>query len=344
MRKIENYSRVNFALILILFIFILENCKKEEAIEKSGNELNKTEAKQANQDYAIILNQNGIPFYQTALDLKSKFDSIPFGGRIILTNENINSDSQEAGNWFSAIYQGKKGFVFSDNAYSGKEWIQMSETKVNNEKTKQDEAAFSVVQSMNTVMYDLPSIESKKIGEIPQFSLISILSSGYYFDSFFIDNIDLEMGQERLWYEVSYNGKNGYILNSINYPVEKSVAEEQLRDKILSERGYFALTTKEPTLYNIDTKELFGKDFKVKLLKENIFFDTTESRLINGEQVYLIYFSDKMSLSPRKKPKNPAEDNTPYAAYISAKDGNYYSEEKFSEYTIENTKYKGDIA
>lgn len=332
-------------IILISFLCFLQHCKKEEVKDASSDnnkEQNNTQA--ANPDYAIVLNQNGISFYQTALDMKSKIDSIPFGGKIILTNEAINSESPEVGNWASATYNDKKGFVYSDASYSGRDWIQMNSFKVNNEKTNKEEPAYSIVQSTKAAVYDLPSTDSKKMEDIPQFSLVNVLSSAYFYDTFIQNNIDLEMGQDRIWYEISYNNKKGYIFNSLNYPVTKELAESQLKDKVLSERGYFELTSKEPKLYNMDTKELFGSDYKIKILKENVFLDTTEARQINGEQVYLIYFSDKMSVKSKKKPKSPEEDSTPYAAYISAKDGNYFSEEKYAEYTFENTKYKGDMS
>ena len=55
------------------------------------------------------------------------------------------------------------------------------------------------------------------------------------------------------------------------------------------------------------TRRVFGKEFKIKVLKENAFLDSTESRLINGEQVYLIYLSDKLSVKQKKKSKKPEE-------------------------------------
>ena len=42
---------------------------------------------------------------------------------------------------------------------------------------------------------------------------------------------------------------------------------------------------------------------EIKVLKENAFLNTSESRVINGEQVYLITFADKISVIKKVKPK-----------------------------------------
>ena len=126
--------------------------------------------------------------------------------------------------------------------------------KANNEKTNQEEPGYSIVQTVKASLYELPSSDSKKVGEVDQYTLVNVLASGSQYDSFISNNIDLEMGAgERAWYEVAYGDKRGFVFNSVNYPVVKSAAEAMAKDKIISEKGYFALTTKEPTLYNSDT-------------------------------------------------------------------------------------------
>lgn len=333
---------------LIALAFTVSHCKKTEVLdakqEPLSTDVKPTDASAEIISYAIVTNPNGIALYQTALDLKSKVESIPLGGKIIFTSETINSQAEDVSNWSPITYNGKKGYVYSVNSYTGTDWLSLYPLKANNDKTNKEEAAYSIIKSPNTPLYELPSVDSKKVDKVDQFTLVNVVASGSQYDPFISNNIDLEMGAgDRSWYEVSFNGKQGFIFNTINYPITKSLAEEQAKDKILSEKGYFALTAKEPTLYNADTKEPFGKEFKIKVLKENAFLDSTESRLIGGEQFYLIYLVDKLSIKQKKKPKKSEDENTPYIAYISAKDGSYFSEQKFTDYTVANTKFKGDM-
>jgi hypothetical protein len=348
-KYVNSKTGMRFVSFIVFAIALtLTHCKKTEVqgTEQIGaaTDVKPAEPSAEILSYAFIVNPNGIAFYQTALDLKSKMESIPFGGKIIFTNETINSQADDVSNWSPVTFNGKKGYVYSVDSYTGKDWFQLYPLKVNNETTNKEEAAYSIVQPSKASLFELPSTDSKKVGEIDQFTLVNVVGSGSQYDPFISNNIDLEMGAgDRVWYEVSFGGKQGFVFNTINYPVIKSVAENQAKDKILSEKGYFALTAKEPTLYNADTKEPFGKEFKVKVLKENAFLDSTESRLIGGEQFYLIYLANKLSVKPKKKPKKGEDENTPYMAYISAKDGSYFSEQKFTDYTVANTRYKGDM-
>jgi uncharacterized protein YgiM (DUF1202 family) len=342
-----NCKRV-VSILFIGLIFTFAACKKGEVVEapkeNAANSEKPAQPSAENTAYAFVTNPNGISLYQTALDLKSKVESIPFGGKIIFTSEVIDSQAEDVSNWSAVTYNGKKGYVYAIDSYTGKDWFQLYPLKANNEKTNQEEPGYSIVQTVKASLYELPSSDSKKVGEVDQYTLVNVLASGSQYDSFISNNIDLEMGAgERAWYEVAYGDKRGFVFNSVNYPVVKSAAEAMAKDKIISEKGYFALTTKEPTLYNSDTKEIFSKDYKIKVLKENAFLDTSESRLINGEQVYLIYLTDKVSVKLKKKPRKSEDDLTPYMAYISAKDGTYFTEEKFTNYTVANTKYKGDL-
>ncbi len=345
-----NYKTGMRFIFLVVFATALTmtHCKKTEVLdakpENAATDVKPADASAEIISYAIVTNPNGIALYQTSFDLKSKIDNIPLGGKIIFTTETINSQSEDVSNWAAVTYNGKKGYVYSVNSYTGNDFFSLYPLKVNNDKTNKEEAAYSIIKSPKTHLYLQPNLDSKKVSEVDQFTLVNVVASGTQYDPFISNNIDLEMGgSESVWYEVSFNGKQGFVFNAINYPVIKTVAEDQEKSKILSEKGYFALTSKEPTLYNADTKEAFGKEFKIKVLKENVFLDSTESRLINGEQVYLVYLTDKLSVKQKKKPKKGEDENTPYMAYISAKDGTYFTEEKFTDYTVANTRYKGDM-
>lgn len=346
-QKQLNCNKITLA-FLIAMAFSFSQCKRNESIE-IGQQASNTETKaleqvSENSNYAYVINPNGIALYQTALDLKSKIENIPVGGKIIFTNETINPQSDESNQWASVSFNGKKGFVYSVDLFTGKDWFTLYPFKTNNEKTNKEEEAFAIVQTNKAFLYELPSLDSKKVSELDQFTMVGIVGSGAQYDPFISNNIDLEMGgPERNWYEISSGDKKGFLLNSINYPVTKEQAEIQLKDKYISEKGYFALTAKEPTIYNYDTKEIFGKEYRIKVLKENAFLNTSESRVINGEQVYLITFADKISVIKKAKPKKSEEDTSPYMGYISAKDGMYFTEEKFSDYTVANTKFKGDM-
>ena len=342
-------KKIGYLVLVFFLIFTFTTvCKKNEALppveNASAAETKPLDQVVDNSNYAYVTNPNGIALYQTALDLKSKIENIPVGGKIIFTNETINPQSDESNQWASVSFNGKKGYVYSVDLFAGKDWFTLYPFKTNNEKTNKEEEAFAIIQTNKAFLYELPSLDSKKVSEIDQFTMVSIVGSGAQYDPFISNNIDLEMGgPERSWYEISSGDKKGFILNSINYPVTKEQAEIQLKDKYISEKGYFALTAKEPIIYNYDTKEIFGKEYKIKVLKENAFLNTSESRVINGEQVYLITFADKISVIKKAKPKKSEEDTSPYMGYISAKDGMYFTEEKFSDYTVANTKFKGDM-
>lgn len=333
-------------IVTVLIIFCVFNCKKEVLADNKELPVNgdkKGDTKEIKiVNYAYILNPNGILLYKTPLDFKSKIADIPYGSKITLTNEAVSLDSELATKWSSASFKGQTGFIYSVEPYYGIDWIILNPIEAYNEKTTKPEPAFSIAQSPKTVLFELPSLDSKPIAEIDQFTLLPILTSGNTYDSFISNNIDLEMGgNERIWYEVSYGDKQGFVLNSVNYPTTRTMAEEQANNKILNQKGYFLLTSKKPTLYNMETKEPLANEYNINVAKENNFMDSSESRLITGEQVYLVNLASKINL--KRKSKTKEADYPPYAAYISANDGMYFTEQKFSDYTVANTRFKGDM-
>lgn len=325
------------------------NCNKLEILE-AKQYITKTEQEESegfkveNSNYAYVTNTNGIVFYKTLMDLKSKLKNIPYGEKIIFTYEPLNSEAEESNFWYSIDYKGTKGYVYSIEPYKSGDWFTLNTLTAYNEDTKANEVAYSMVIFSNTIFYELPSLDSKPLGVIDAFNLVSVLASGSSYDSFISNNIDLEMGgSDRIWYEVTFNGKRGFVLNGINYPTTKTIAEMQVKDQIINQKGYFLLATKEPMLYDMETKQPLQNNYSIKVLKENIFFDSTESRLLNGEQVYQIYLSEKLDIRLKKKFKKIEEEERPYIAYISSKDGTYLTEQKFSDYTVVKTRFKGDL-
>lgn len=334
--------------LITLVLYGIYDCKKIEIIA-AKNDLSREEsesdlAKIESVNYAYITNPNGIPFYKERMNLNSKQDAIAYGEKIIFTYEPTNSESEESNSWYSVDYKGKIGYLYSVDPYKNGDWFALNTMTAYNEESKKNEVAYSMVNVPNIILYELPSLDSMPLGEIERFSLISVLASGSSYDSFISNNIDLEMGgSDRIWYEIDFRGKRGFILNGINYPTTKQGAELQIKDKIINQKGYFLLSAKEPTLYDMETKLPLRNEYTIKVLKDNIFFDSTESRLLNGEQVYQIYLSEKLDIKPKKKSKKTEEDDRPYIAYISAKDGTYLTEEKFSDYTVVKTRFKGDL-
>ena len=253
------------------------NCNKLEILE-AKQYLTKTEQEESegfkveNSNYAYVTNTNGIVFYKTLMDLKSKLKNIPYGEKIIFTYEPLNSEAEESNFWYSIDYKGTKGYVYSIEPYKSGDWFTLNTLTAYNEDTKANEVAYSMVIFSNTIFYELPSLDSKPLGVIDAFNLVSVLASGSSYDSFISNNIDLEMGgSDRIWYEVTFNGKRGFVLNGINYPTTKTIAEMQVKDQIINQKGYFLLATKEPMLYDMETKQPLQNNYSIKVLKENIF-------------------------------------------------------------------------
>ena len=327
---------------LFLFFLCVSHCKESLFGIQAELDENKVDTNLANNfNYAYVLNPNGISLYEKANDFKSKITDIPYGQKIIMTYEQV-SGTEEVSKWTSVSFNGKNGYVYSIEPYKDNDWIVLNPLEAYNENTKKNEPAFSIVQSPKTILYELPNLNAKQITELEQFTLVPILTSGSSFDIFINNNIDLELGgNDRIWYEVLIGEQRGFILNSINYPTTKVLAEEQANNKILNQKGYFLLTSQNPKLFSMENKLAIDKDYTVKIKSKSVFLNVSESRLINGDQVYLVNLGEKISL--KRKDKNKEEDYPPYAAYISDKYGMFFTEQKFSDYTVANTRYKGDM-
>ena len=116
-----NCKRV-VSILFIGLIFTFAACKKGEVVEapkeNAANSEKPAQPSAENTAYAFVTNPNGISLYQTALDLKSKVESIPFGGKIIFTSEVIDSQAEDVSNWSAVTYNGKKGYVYAIDSYT----------------------------------------------------------------------------------------------------------------------------------------------------------------------------------------------------------------------------------
>lgn len=108
--------------------------------------------------------------------------------------------------WIKVKYDNRVGYVFGgyitkitkyDNGYDLKRNIyQLNITKI---KSK------GIVTNSNSVVYEYPSIKSQSIAKIDLGSNVEILSRTY---------TESSLKNKQFWFQIQYNGKQGYILNS----------------------------------------------------------------------------------------------------------------------------------
>lgn len=313
--------------ILLFVILIFQNCKQsqflfESLINKKGNE---------DKRYHIVINPNGIQMYNKPNNFDSKIGVIGFGEKF----EN-QKDMIEFGSvlWIEIIYKNKVGWIISNREIDYRYfWFGYGNQK-------------AVAQVVDAPIYEYPTEFSNVINRVNQFTILncSFVAIPYESDpdlnevGYPVGTINAPAVEE--WYETkTTDGKSGYISSShfqyYQTDSEKYAIEAAKIGKLYYREGRFKIVNKKPILFSIEMLKPYSKD--INFVFQDKFYETRESRLINGNRYYKARFDERIFTKDKKKTFLSWLD-----AYISEQDIQYYTPKEFTEYTVLNTTFKAD--
>ena len=256
---------------------------------------------------AYVNNPNGLALYKTKGDLNSKEVVLNPEEKFYFL-EKSNDDVKES--WRKVLYGGKELFAYKrDDCLVGiDEYF-----KVNPEIGK-----FGVTE-VETILKESPFMNAKEIKRIPPFSVIEILA---YEGNCLNQNILKVRTKTR---------RIGFITQKISRFRNKEEAEENASSFIIKEDGYFLVTTKEPVFLNTESMLPIDKTKYNEIMKKGKLLFVNYSKDIDGKRYYsfrsnypLQYLEEELSI------------------FIPESNGKFLNDKDFTDYTIENTKFKGN--
>jgi hypothetical protein len=303
-------------LILITLLLLFFTCKpKTESLPKEIAEQYLT---------SFVLNPNGIAYYKNPIDLKSKLGVIPY----------------------KAMFGREEGHeYYKKNIYAIKVWNEGKEGFILYSKFSQDLIAdvisfksfrasnYGVVESNDLILYDSPFIDSKIVKKLNQFTIVEKAISS-------LDSAD--------WIQIIDEGKYLYTKGKIQKYFSNELAKQATQKKALNLKGYAKI--------NAERLEFFSDSDlqKVKGSKDSLLsplwdlYPSDYSELVGGKRYYKIRVSpgsgeNGYQVRRGKKIITVKENPFPYEyLFVSEDNIEYIPEEKFTEYTIDHSNFKGD--
>ena len=262
---------------------------------------------------AFVLNPNGLVLFKSKTKNKEHAGTIEYGDEVLLSlKENESS-------WIRIKKGSLQGFIPSRGGLKSDFAIFTTLTK----------SKYALIKKEKTLLYEKPLTDSKSILEFAQFEISEVLAEVYN-----------ESESDKKWlYVKTENNLLGYLEGDVTFYDSSVQAETAKKKKQIPISGYFLVSDpiyfKDPGLKN-------AEDFITKgASKKGEFLHLIESQELNG----VIYYKTNMPNPSRhyKMQADPATYNdSPFEAWISEKNGVYYSNSEFTRYTIENSKYKAD--
>ncbi len=258
---------------------------------------------------AYVNNPNGLALYKIKGDLKSKEVVLNPEEKFYFL-EKSNEDVKES--WRKVLYGGKELFAYSASysRYGVYEYV----------KLDQEISRFGFPEK-EIALKETPFKNAKELEKIPAFSVVEILA----FDRAY--NIDSVVKVK-----VS-NDKIGFIDQEIKRYKTQLVAEKNAKSEISCQEGYFLVTTKEPVILDIESMLPIEKSKYEKIMSQEKLFFINSSKKIDGIKYYF-YKWDMFTSSLLGDP----------SMLIPEMNGKFLNEKEYTEYTIQNSNYKGDIS
>ncbi len=297
-------------------------------------------------DYSIVTDPNGIAFYTSPMDLKSKSGVLSTGAKYEYTSI-INQEPDAYDTWKEITYEGRNVWIIWNPNLEDK--LVLNFSRYATRETFSEEGY--VLAEKEIAILESPFPEAKQVEKIKSFTFLKSFYSAEQLSHFKgFHEVDFSNPRKAIWYEVmTESGKPGYV-NDIftTFYSDLKNAKSAANGKFIQKDGYLKLTKSKPTLYFGDSLETFPSKVKVTFSKEISEFGVKSSIEKNGIRYYrldhLQYLIDnKVIIITRNGkffPWDEADENLDF--YISEKDGIYYSEMDVSRKTIENTSFKGD--
>jgi hypothetical protein len=253
---------------------------------------------------AYVNNPNGLALYKTKGDLKSKEVVLNPEEKFYFL-EKSNDDVKES--WRKVLYGGKELFAYG----AGYPHSNILEYR----KLDAYESRFGVIEK-ETILRELPFDKAKELEKIPAFSVVEIIAT---------DGI----GYRKII--KTQSNKQGFILEEMTRYKTKLIAEKNAQSEALGQDGYFLVTSKEPVFLDIESMNPIDKSkYKEILGKDNLTY-VNYSKVIDGIRYYFftselhkVFFYGYSSI------------------LIPESNGRFLNNKDFTDYTIQNTNYKGD--
>ncbi len=256
---------------------------------------------------AYVNNPNGLALYKIRGDLKSKEVVLNPEEKFYFL-EKSNEDVKEG--WRKVLYGGKElfAYVFSDCQSGIVEYSNLE--KIENR--------FAVTER-ELYLKESPLKNTGDLKEVPAFSVVEILASyGRCSDQYLIK-------------VKTQTGRVGFIERDLPNYETKELAEKNASALVSNTEGYFLLTSKEPVFLKIESMlPIDRKQYKEIMSKGKLFF-VNYSKVIDGMR----YYSFRSNY-----PLQYLEGES--FILIPEYNGKFLDDKDFTDYTIENTKYKGD--
>lgn len=306
-------------LILIILLPVFFECNpKTESLPKEIADKYLT---------SFVLNPNGIAYYKDPTDLKSKLGVIPY--KAMFGREERDNSYGESRIYAIKIWDsGKEGFIlYNDHSEELKNDV------ISFKNDTSSRYRFGVIESEEATLYYAPFIDSKEDNKLNQFT---------NFEKVFpsIDNAG--------WSQIVAYGKVLYMNAKIELYSSEELAKSAIQKKALNSRGYAKINSESlEFLSDPDLKKVKGnKDLLLSPIWD--FYESDYSELVEGKRYYKIRVSlgdkeNEYQVRRGKKITMVKENPFPYEyLFVSEDNIEYIPEEKFTEYTIEHTNFKGD--
>jgi hypothetical protein len=258
--------------------------------------------------------------------------------------------------WSKTSYKKRTGFIISI-------FPEMNYLVFRKRSSGDGQIQYGLVQE-DVDIYELPFKESKVIGKLKSLSVVPILFGYNYGDSLEDNELipekvnngkkvrssrikgimggaigDLAASTDReevTWQEIDSNVR-GYVFANIPFVDSKEKGLEYSKKKILKKRSFLKLKNSKPVIYS----DLSLKDKKIYKgqIPKNIFLISDLSVSIEDKKYYKVNLGE---LSKQIYGKKSSNQFTHWDAFISSEDVEYFSEKDYSDYTLKNTKFKGD--
>ena len=312
----RSYKKILF-LVIILFCISILKC-----ISSTKNDSEKR--KEVKYLLAFANDPNGIAIYKNPKDLTSKIGLIPYKEKFEISSKHNNELSDSEVDEPQIPFLGNNNSnIFISNAVSFKDLkgfiINGDSINFNLEKNNYD---FGVVETENEFIYESPFDDAKQIGYLNQFEIIKNLRFSNSRDN---------------WKQIQFSGKTGYTRANIFEYKTKKEAENASILNIVHLHAYFKVNNKNPNIFNVSNLQKISNNI-TEILSSRLEFYRVIYYFKKQETVYYGIATQDDSFPNEDKKENLLYETV----LVTEKSGLFIPKEKFTEYTLENTRYKGD--
>jgi hypothetical protein len=258
---------------------------------------------------AYVNNPNGLALYKTKGDLQSKEVVLKPEEKFYFL-EKANEEVKES--WRKVLYGGKEFFAYG----AGYAWSDFLEYR----KLEAGESWFGVVER-ESGLKAFPFDKAKELEKIPAFSVVEIIALGKQEKYRNLHTAKVKMQSNKI----------GFIDREILRFKTKLIAEKNAKSETIYKDGYFLVTSKEPVFLDIESMLPVDETRRKQIMQKGKLLYVNYSKEIDGIRYYSFLFEH-----PREELKGDS------SILISEANGKFLNDKDFTEYTIQNTNFKGD--